>query len=160
MNETVSFEINQSLHKEEPKWANYIKVYLLHPPLTFSQGTIFQYLADLPSQASFDAVICSNVPLGSGLSSSAALEVAFATYLEKLFDLRTLSGVTKALRCQQAEHTFGDTPCGIMDQYISAMGKKDNLLLIDCRSNEYQVTLCSPSLISPLASPVGSLWVR
>jgi galactokinase len=41
--------------------------------------------------------------------------------------------VQKALRCQKAEHTFADTPCGIMDQYISSMGKADHLLLIDCR---------------------------
>jgi len=46
---------------------------------------------------------------------------------------------SKALRCQQAEHTFADTPCGIMDQYISAMGKENNLLLIDCRTQEYKL---------------------
>ncbi|RYH28717.1 hypothetical protein EON65_11125 [archaeon] len=46
-------------------------------------------------------------------------------------------GVKKALRCQKAEHTFADTPCGIMDQYISAMGQEDNLLLIDCQSHDF-----------------------
>ena len=50
-----------------------------------------------------------------------------------------MTKVQKALRCQQAEHTFADTPCGIMDQYISTMGSKGNLLLIDCRSTEYQL---------------------
>eukprot|EP00595_Chromulina_sp_UTEXLB2642_P001828 CAMPEP_0196763790 /NCGR_PEP_ID=MMETSP1095-20130614/4787_1 /TAXON_ID=96789 ORGANISM="Chromulina nebulosa, Strain UTEXLB2642" /NCGR_SAMPLE_ID=MMETSP1095 /ASSEMBLY_ACC=CAM_ASM_000446 /LENGTH=350 /DNA_ID=CAMNT_0042117799 /DNA_START=226 /DNA_END=1278 /DNA_ORIENTATION=+ len=108
-----------------PAWANYIK------------GTIYQYLNDLPANFSFDAVICSNVPLGSGLSSSASLEVATATFLEKLCSINNVSKVEKALRCQQAEHTFADTPCGIMDQFISALGKDDNLLLIDCRSREY-----------------------
>jgi galactokinase len=47
--------------------------------------------------------------------------------------------VTKALRCQRAEHTFAGMPCGIMDQYISAMGEKSRLLLIDCRTNEAQL---------------------
>ena len=84
-------------------------------------------------------MVHTNIPLGSGLSSSAALEVAFATFLENLYDIRNITGVLKALRCQKAEHTFGDTPCGIMDQYISAMGQKDNLLLIDCRSQSYEV---------------------
>lgn len=48
-------------------------------------------------------------------------------------------GVAKALRCQKAEHTFAGVPCGIMDQYISAMGQEGNLLLIDCRSHEFKL---------------------
>jgi galactokinase len=60
--------------------------------------------------------------------------VATATLLEELCGLQgKVTGVQKALRCQQAEHTFVDTPCGIMDQFISAMGKEGHLLLIDCR---------------------------
>lgn len=43
------------------------------------------------------------------------------------------------MRCQKAEHTFAGTPCGIMDQYISAMGQENNLLLLDCRSNEFEL---------------------
>lgn len=118
----VEFEINESLQKTDPVWANYVK------------GTIFQYLQDLPQDSAFDAAISSNVPLGSGLSSSAALEVATATFLEELFSIKSVTPVTKALRCQKAEHDFADTPCGIMDQYISSCGCKGNLLLIDCRT--------------------------
>lgn len=118
------FTIDEHLCKGQPSWVNYVK------------GTIFQYLQDLPSPLAVNLCIASNVPLGSGLSSSASLEVAVATFLEQLCGLQT-SGVTKALRCQRAEHDFADTPCGVMDQYISAMGKRGNLLLIDCRSNEY-----------------------
>lgn len=62
--------------------------------------------------------------------------VATATLLEGLYDLK-VDGVKKALRCQKAEHTFAGTPCGIMDQFISAMGQEGNLLLIDCRSNSF-----------------------
>ena len=119
-----TFTINKMMKKGEPSWLNYVK------------GTIFQYLDDLPSPLAINICIASNVPLGSGLSSSASLEVAVATFLEQLCGLNT-PGVTKALRCQKAEHDFADTPCGVMDQYISAMGKRGNLLLIDCRSNDY-----------------------
>ncbi len=97
---------------------------------------IYQYINDLPENFAFNATIASNVPVGSGLSSSAALEIAMATFLEKLCPTITISSVDKALRCQIAEHTFADMPCGIMDQFVSAMGKKGNLLLIDCRKNE------------------------
>mmetsp|Transcript_26454 Transcript_26454/g.39276 ORF Transcript_26454/g.39276 Transcript_26454/m.39276 type:complete len:442 (+) Transcript_26454:48-1373(+) len=125
--EVVSFKVDRDLVKGQPEWANYVK------------GTIYQYIDDLPKDFAFNAVVASNVPIGSGLSSSASLEVAIATFLEKLCNITHVSGVTKALRCQQAEHVFGGTPCGIMDQYISAMGKKDNLLLIDCRSKDYRL---------------------
>ena len=141
----ISFEINRHLTKGEPTWANYVKVrccpsYL--PAQTCNgptQGVIYQYLDDLPQNIAFNAVIASNVPLGSGLSSSAALEVATATFLETLLDITHISGITRALRCQQAEHTFCNTPCGIMDQYISCMGRRGNLLLIDCREKDFKL---------------------
>lgn len=123
----ISFKCDSSLGKGTPTWANYVK------------GAVFQYLKELPAGLAFDAVIASDVPLGSGLSSSASLEVAVATFLEKAYGLSTISGVEKALRCQKAEHTFADNPCGIMDQYISANGQKDRLLLIDCRSQGFEL---------------------
>jgi len=123
----VSFVCDSSLGKGLPIWANYVK------------GTVFQYIKDLPLGFAFDAVIISDVPLGSGLSSSASLEVAVATFLESLYGVTSVSGVDKALRCRQAEHTFADTPCGIMDQYISANGRKGHLLLIDCRSQGFEL---------------------
>jgi galactokinase len=69
------------------------------------------------------------------LASQASLEVCTGTFLEQLYNLNVPS-VTKALRCQKAEHTFAGMPCGIMDQYVSAMGAEGKLLLIDCRTNE------------------------
>ena len=80
----------------------------------------------------FDAVIKSNVPLGSGLSSSAALEVSVYTFLENISN-EFSNKAKKALACQKAEHDFASVPCGIMDQFISAMGLKGHALLIDCR---------------------------
>lgn len=117
--------VMSSMVKGEPVWANYIK------------GSIFQYLPDLPPDAAINIVLISNVPMGAGLSSSAALEVAVSTFLECLFNISSVTKVGKALRCQKAEHEWADTPCGIMDQYISAMGETDNFLLIDCRTKEY-----------------------
>ncbi|MEM8739798.1 MAG: galactokinase [Planctomycetota bacterium] len=81
--------------------------------------------------AGFELMLDSNVPPGGGLSSSAAIEVAAATFLEQLAP-HPLDPVHKALLCQTAEHRFGGTKCGIMDQFISVMGKPGYALLIDC----------------------------
>ncbi|MEM9657901.1 MAG: galactokinase, partial [Planctomycetota bacterium] len=78
-------------------------------------------------------LVDSNVPLGSGLSSSAALEVAAATLIEAVTGV-SMDPVEKARICQRAEHEFPGVPCGIMDMFSSALGAADRLLLIDCRS--------------------------
>ncbi|KFC02584.1 galactokinase [Trabulsiella guamensis ATCC 49490] len=80
-----------------------------------------------------DMVISGNVPQGAGLSSSASLEVAVGTVLQQLYHL-PLDGTQIALNGQEAENQFVGCNCGIMDQLISALGKKDHALLIDCRS--------------------------
>ena len=100
----------------------------------YVQGVIAGYLTETPSvQAdSFVAVIHANVPLGAALSSSAALEVAVATLIETITGA-SVDPVRKALICQKAEHEFAKMPCGIMDQFISAMGAKDHIMLLDCR---------------------------
>ncbi|EZA56469.1 hypothetical protein DMN91_010242 [Ooceraea biroi] len=102
----------------EPKWANYIK------------GCIANFICDVPA---FNAVIVSTVPAGAGLSSSAALEVATYTFLEALSGKKPEKPEQKALACQKAEHDFAGVPCGIMDQFISVMGKEGCALLLDCR---------------------------
>jgi galactokinase len=87
---------------------------------------------DLPN---LDIAIASSVPLGGGLSSSAAVEVAVATLLEQATGL-VLGPRDKALLCQRAEHEFAGVPCGIMDQFVSVMGREGHALLIDCRSQQ------------------------
>jgi galactokinase len=84
-----------------------------------------------------DMVVAGNVPLASGLSSSASLEVAVATAFNELNGLG-IDAKTIALIGQQAENDFVGMKCGIMDQYISALGQTGHALLIDCRSLEYQ----------------------
>ncbi|XP_021943533.1 galactokinase [Folsomia candida] len=108
------------LTQGEPKWANYVK------------GVLHHFSHDI---SGFDAFIISNVPLGGGLSSSASVEVVTCTFLEALTG-KSLLLADKALLCQKAEHTFANMPCGIMDQFISCMGKANSALLIDCRSLE------------------------
>jgi galactokinase len=85
-----------------------------------------------------DAVIAGDVPVASGLSSSAAIEVATAYAFQLLGDL-ALDGVKRALLCQKAENEFVGMRCGIMDQYIISLGKRGHALLIDCRSLEYRL---------------------
>jgi galactokinase len=80
-----------------------------------------------------DMLVDSKVPLGGGLSSSAAIEVATATLIEAVTG-RTLEPVEKARLCQKAEHQYAAMPCGIMDQFSSTLGEAGKLLLIDCRS--------------------------
>jgi galactokinase len=135
----VSVDLTQPV-KPAPKgaWSNY--------PV----GVIAGFLARGVKLGGFDALIHSTVPLGGGLSSSAALEVSTATLLEAITGLK-LDPVDKALLCQKAEHDYAGMPCGIMDQFISVMGKQDHLLLLDCRSRK-------PELV-PMSDPSKALLI-
>jgi len=121
-----SLEINLDAPEiaHAPAWGKY----LLGVLLEFQRATGVA----LPG---FDGVIDSTVPLGGGLSSSAALCVATATLLEKISGQR-LTPLDKALLCQKVEHDYAGVPCGLMDQMASVMCRSGHLLLLDCRSNE------------------------
>ncbi|XP_053679497.1 galactokinase-like [Anopheles nili] len=110
---------SSAITKGSPKWLNYVK------------GVMFHFRQPVPG---FNAVIHTNVPVGSGLSSSAALEVATLTFLEQLTGKKADSFAEAAKLCQRAEHTFANVPCGIMDQLIAIGGKADHAMLIDCRN--------------------------
>ena len=86
----------------------------------------------------FDAVFAGNVPLGAGLSSSAALESCFAFALNDLFNGGTIDKFELARIGQSTEHNYCGVNCGIMDQFASVFGKKDKLIRLDCRSMEYE----------------------
>jgi galactokinase len=121
--EIAVFDVSKPQTEGEPKWSNYIR------------GVIRGFQDRGHHIPGFDACILSSVPGGAGLSSSAALELAAATFLEGLLDTR-LDTKEKALLCQKAEHDFAHVPCGIMDQFASAFGKPNRLVLIDCQSGE------------------------
>lgn len=86
----------------------------------------------------FDAVFAGNVPLGAGLSSSAALESCFAYALNDLFNDNKINIFELALIGQSTEHNYCGVNCGIMDQFASVFGKKDCLMRLDCRSLEFK----------------------
>lgn len=122
--ETVAVDLAEVLRPESKgRWANYAK------------GVLAGFLESGLRPPGFDAVIHSTVPIGAGLSSSAALETAMATLLETITGV-TLDPIDKILLCQKAEHTFAGVPCGIMDQCISALGRSGQVMLLDCRSKE------------------------
>ena len=85
-----------------------------------------------------DLAITSEVPLGSGLSSSAALEVSTAWALLSNSEIG-INRTTVAQICQKAEHLYAETMCGIMDQFISCRGRAGHALMLDCRSLEFEL---------------------
>ncbi len=109
------------LSHDSQQWSNYVRGVVKH----------LQRRNDQFGGA--DLVISGNVPQGAGLSSSASLEVAVGKVFQQLYHL-PLDGAQLALNGQEAENQFVGCNCGIMDQLISALGKKDHALLIDCRS--------------------------
>ena len=86
----------------------------------------------------FDAVFAGNVPLGAGLSSSAALESCFAYALNDMFNDNKIEKFELAKIGQSTEHNYCGVNCGIMDQFASVFGKRDCLMRLDCRSLEYE----------------------
>ena len=91
----------------------------------------------------FNTVFAGDVPLGAGMSSSAALESTFAYALSYLFGLGT-DRFELARIGQATEHNYIGVKCGIMDQFASCFGKKGNLMRLDCRSMEFEYFPCDP----------------
>jgi galactokinase len=122
-----SFTLDELLFSRENLWANYV------------MGVAWALQEKGLQLRGMDAAISGNVPRGSGLSSSAAIEVATAmALLEASGQMDALNGVEVALAAQRAENGFVGVNCGIMDQFISVLGAEHHALLIDCRSLEYE----------------------
>ncbi|MDI9548876.1 MAG: galactokinase [Chloroflexota bacterium] len=122
------FSIDDLKYDEDVLWSNYMMgmAWVLE-----EQGVRLQGM---------DAVVSGNVPRASGLSSSAALEVATGkALLVASGQPDAVIGVPLATSAQRAENKFVGVNCGIMDQFISVLGAEDNALLIDCRSLEYRL---------------------
>ncbi|GAB6138569.1 galactokinase [Halanaerobaculum tunisiense] len=123
----VSFSLANIQYNEDLQWINYL------------QGVAKFLMEEGYDLQGMNLVVTGNVPQGAGLSSSAALEVATAFGFKLVNNFR-LDRVKMAKICQKAENEFVGVSCGIMDQFISALGKEDNALFVDCRTNEYQLT--------------------
>jgi galactokinase len=136
----VNIPLSQSLEPGEPAWTNYIR------------GVIRGFQDRGIAVAGFDAWVVSSVPMGAGLSSSAALECCTATLLEGLTNT-TIPKAERAILCQQAEHAFAGVPCGIMDQYASTFAERDRLILLDCQSQTHSlVPFSDPELTVLIAN--------
>lgn len=121
-----SFESSlRELKPTDKVWPNYIL------------GVADQLLKRGYSIKGFNLAIDGDVPIGSGLSSSAAVECATAFALNEIFQLN-ISKLDLVFIAQKAEHEFAKVMCGIMDQFASMFGKKDHVIKLDCRSLEYE----------------------
>ena len=109
----------------DPFWSNYVR------------GVICMLQRRGVQVPPVDMLVDSNVPRGGGLSSSAAFEVSVCTALAAFCGV-DISPTERALIGQATEHEFVHVPCGIMDQFISANGKKDHALKLDCKDLSYQ----------------------
>ena len=118
----IESSLDDLVPSKEANWTNYPK------------GVIWAFgEKGMKVTSGMDLLLNGNIPNGSGLSSSASVEVLMGFVLKELFGL-DVSGQRLALAGQWAEHEYCGVNCGIMDQLISALGKKDHALLIDCRS--------------------------
>jgi galactokinase len=136
--ETATIDISAPVTKGSPKWSNYIR------------GVLAGFQNRGVTIPALDVAFLSTVPLGGGLSSSAALEVCTATLVEAATG-KQIDPVEKALLAQKAEHDFAGVPCGIMDQFISALGREGHLLLLDCRTRKTELV--------PMSDPAVELLV-
>ena len=124
---------------KEPRWANYLL------------GVLFQFKERGYQVQPFNCVFGGNVPLGAGMSSSAAMECGFAVALSE-YHLLNVPKLDVIKLAQWAEHHFVGVKCGIMDQFASVMGKAGNVIVLDCRSlthhyapldlRDYSIILC------------------
>lgn len=124
---TVEVSLDDLSYDAKYNWANY--------PL----GVVWAFAQKgYTLDCGFDMVIWGNIPNGSGLSSSASLEVLTGVILTDLFDIKTLSMTDLALIGQYSENNFNGCNCGIMDQFAVAMGKKDNAIFLDTSTLKFE----------------------
>ncbi len=125
LNESFSTRVEDLKPITDLSWTNYIL------------GSAAQFQKNGLTLKGFNAVLLSDVPIGAGLSSSAAIECATVFALNELLGTN-LTRLTLVGMAQKAEHEFAGVMCGIMDQFASMMGKKDHVIRLDCQSMEYE----------------------
>lgn len=149
MNESIEIDLSKESGKQEFHWANYIK------------GIIAELRERDIFVKGFDLVFGGNIPIGAGMSSSAALEGGLLLGLKTLFGFE-LSKSEMARTGQLTEHNHVGVRCGIMDQFINIHGQKGQALKLDCRTLDYEmvpfnredlsIVLCNSKVSHNLAS--------
>ena len=132
-NETVELDIDGLSPGTVPGWAAY------------PAGVAWTMLEAGFTVRGLDAALASSIPIGGGLSSSAALEVAFAAAIRQSLDIE-IPDIELAKLCQRAENQFVGVRCGIMDQVAAACAKTGRALLLDCRSLDIRPVMLPPTL--------------
>jgi galactokinase len=125
LDQTFSTNLADLAPEDKMGWPNYML------------GSAAQFLQKGLPIKGFNAVLSSDVPMGAGLSSSAAVECATVFALNELLHTN-LDRLTMVHMAQHAEHEYAGVKCGIMDQFASMMGQKNKLIKLDCRSLEYE----------------------
>ncbi len=121
-----AFELERITRDKAAPWSDYVR------------GVALMLQQEGLALRGMDATLAGDVPIGSGLSSSAAIEVASAVALCALSDV-SVGAVDLAQICQRAENEFVGMKCGIMDQFIAVLGQRGSALLIDCRSLDHEL---------------------
>jgi galactokinase len=125
LNETFSTDVNSIKPVGDVSWPNYIT------------GAAAQLAKKGLIKKGFNAVLASDVPIGAGLSSSAAVESATLFALNELLQAN-VSKIEIIKMAQMTEHEFAGVRCGIMDMFASVMGKKDQVIKLDCKTLDYE----------------------
>jgi galactokinase len=125
LNETFSVRLLDLKPVSDINWPNYIL------------GSVAQFTKRGIPLKGFNAVLTSDIPMGAGLSSSAAVECATVFALNELLQAK-LDRLSMVKMAQKAEHEYAGVMCGIMDQFASMMGIKDHVIKLDCRSLEFE----------------------
>ncbi|MFP9100317.1 galactokinase [Flavobacterium sp. RHBU_24] len=125
LNESYSFDMDNNLKPADQMWAN------------FFLGVAHEIKQRGLASKGVNIAFSSTIPMGAGLSSSAAVECGFAYALNSIYNLG-LSKEDIALIGQKSEHTFVGVNCGIMDQFASVFGKKSKVIKLDCNTLEYE----------------------
>ncbi|WP_028377516.1 galactokinase [Leeuwenhoekiella sp. MAR_2009_132] len=124
-NTTYNFDLNNT-NLNDAEWTHYII------------GVVEEIKKLGKSLEGFDCLMLSNLPMGAGISSSAALECGLAMGINELFDLK-LTKLEIVKLSQLAEHNYVGTKCGIMDQFASVMSVENHVIKLDCESLEYEM---------------------
>ncbi|MCX6150929.1 MAG: galactokinase [Ignavibacteriales bacterium] len=124
LNADYEFDLT-NFQKSKKTWPNYLL------------GVVDQLKKNGYAVGGFDCVFGGDIPIGAGLSSSAAIEAGLAFALNEIFQLN-IPKLDMVKMAQKAEHEFAGVLCGIMDQFINIFGQANKVLKLDCRSLEYE----------------------